>query len=310
MFDKPRKTTSLLILESLNKRKTLSSDHLTSYKRLHRGYIGERRFAEMIREQLADSHIQLYGLQLKADGSEFQIDCTLIFQNEIYLIEIKNFFGDYYYENNNFFLASSKKVISNPLQQLQRSEILLRQFLSEVESNLELRTFVIFMNPCFQLYQAPMSPHIIYPAQVARFINSLNAIPSNLNSQHKRLSELFKTAHLTESKFEQIPEYNYDDLKKGIICADCNGFMKLIQKSRSLICQKCNIIEPINSGAIRSIEEFKLLFPDRPITVSIIIEWCGFVLSRRKVRYILKENLTLHNNGRYSRYSLGSRNED
>lgn len=303
MFNKPRKTASLLILESLNKRTSLSRTYQTSHKRLHQGHIGELYFAKLILEQLKGSHIKLYGLQLKTDGSEFQIDCTLIFQHEIYLIEIKNFAGNYYFSDDNFYITSTNKAINNPLQQLKRSEILLQNILTEKKSTLQLRSVIIFTNPEFYLYQAPMNKPIIYPNQLNHFIHSLKSKPINLNNQHEHLSNSLKSAHLPISAFEQIPEYNYNDLKKGIVCLNCNGFMRLIEKRNGVICPKCNIIESLNAALVRNIEEFYLLFPDKEITVSSIYEWCDFIPSRRKIQYILRKNFLLNKKGRYSYYT-------
>lgn len=304
MFNKPRKTVSLRILQLLKQRSTLTPDNLTTYRRLHQGFLGEQSFAQSIKEELDCSHIQLFGLQLKTNGSEYQIDCTLIFQHEIFLIEIKNFLGDYYFEDNNFHLASTKEIISNPLLQLQRSEILLKKFLTKSNSSLSLKSLIIFMNPGFHLYQAPMNSPIIYPNQLERFINSLKSKPRNLNPQHNKISESLKSEHLTKSIYEQIPEYNYEDLKRGIACFNCDGFMIPVKSSRSVICQKCKIIEPTTPAVIRNIKDFHFLFPERLITISAIVEWCDFILSRGQIQYILRRNLKVHNIGRYSYYTL------
>jgi len=41
---------------------------------------------------------------------------------------------------------------------------------------------------------------------------------------------------------------------------------------------------------MRSITEFKLLFPGEKITTSTIYDWCGGVVSQKSIRRVLQEN--------------------
>lgn len=67
--------------------------------------------------------------------------------------------------------------------------------------------------------------------------------------------------HNTTPPLTNIPEYKYSKLKKGIIC-----------------------------GLLRSIEEFKLLFPEKTITTNGIFEWYGVIESKKTIRRVLKKN--------------------
>lgn len=301
MFDKPRKSKSLQILEVLRKRITMTADFQATYERLASGYLGEQKFAGLLQSKLGIPCIQLYDLQLKINGSECQIDSLLIFHNDIYQLEIKNYQGDFYSENNKWYLVNTKKEIRNPLHQLTRSDLLLREFLSEHHSHFHLKSYIIFINPGFQLYQAPLKTPIVFPSQLERFIRSLQNIPLQLDSRHHRLVEDLTAAHITRSTYEQTPEYNYDQLKKGITCAKCNGFMHS-NRSRRLECSKCKLDEASDAAVMRSIHNFHLLFPERKITVSSIEEWCAFIFSKRTIARILKRHLTLNRNGKHSYY--------
>lgn len=303
MFDKPRKSKSLQILEVLRKRIPMTADFQATYERLHQGYLGEQKFAELLQVRLRPPCIQLYDLQLKINDSECQIDSLLIFQNDIYQLEIKNYQGDFYSENNKWYLVNTKKEIRNPLHQLTRSDLLLREFLAENYSHFRLKSYIIFINPGFQLYQAPLKTPIVFRSQLERFIRSLQNMLSQLDSHHHRLVEDLTAAHLTQSTYEQTPEYNFDQLKKGITCASCNGFMHL-NVLRRLECSKCKSEESSDTAVMRSFHDFHLLFPKQKITVSSIETWCDFTFSKRTIARILKRHLTLNRNGKHSYYTL------
>lgn len=303
MFDKPRKTKTLQVLDVLSKRMSLPTHFHATYKRLHQGYLGELYFFKLLQEQLQSPCIQLYGLQLKINGSECQIDVLLIFQNDIYQIDVKNFQGDYYIENNRWHFVNSKKEIRNPLHQLTRSDLLLREFLTEHSANFTLKSSITFVHPGFQLYQAPLKTPIIFASQLERYIRSLQNLPCQLDTRHHKIAEAFTTAHLLESSHEQIPSYDYDQLKRGIFCALCNGLM-YFNNSRRFECTNCKSDEESDTAVIRTIHEYRLLFPERKITISSIEEWCDCVVSKSTTARILKKYLSLNKKGKYSYYTL------
>src|SRR5699024_4031090 len=96
--------------------------------------------------------------------------------------------------------------------------------------------------------------------------------------------------------------YEYNQLKKGIVCENCDGFMRMAS-TRSLLCSKCGTLELAESVVIRSVSEFNLLFPDDKITVGLIHEWCDGVVSKVIITRILLKQLVLVNKVTYSYYS-------
>ena len=43
----------------------------------------------------------------------------------------------------------------------------------------------------------------------------------------------------------------------------------------NLTCETCGNVENWEVAVLRSVEEFKLLFPGRKITTNRVYEWCG-----------------------------------
>ncbi|NWN98509.1 hypothetical protein NST54_16470 [Caldifermentibacillus hisashii] len=48
--------------------------------------------------------------------------------------------------------------------------------------------------------------------------------------------------------------------------------------------------EKIESAVLRSVDEFRLLFPERKITTKAVQEWCNIIENSGRVYKILKKN--------------------
>jgi hypothetical protein len=69
-----------------------------------------------------------------------------------------------------------------------------------------------------------------------------------------------------------------------------------------LKCNECNCQELIDLAVARSVDEFKLLFPNKKVTANIIKEWCAIIESDWIIRRILKQNLKAKGHGQWSYY--------
>jgi hypothetical protein len=280
-----------------------SLEQTSDFKRLSRGYQGEVQFAELLDKELHQPCIPIFDLRLKVFGSECQFDCLLMFQQYIHLFEVKNFQGDYIIDGDRWFSRLTMEERKNPLFQLRRSDLLLRDFLAKQPFNVGVESHVVFVNPEFYLYQAPPDSPIIFPGQQQRYTQELNQTQCQLHQQHHRLADQLKAGHIPKSTHEQFPEYEYDQLKKGIVCTSCDGFMEKVSQRR-LLCPFCGLHETVEDAVIRTVKEFRLLFPERPIKVSAIQNWSNHVLSDNNIRTCLDKYVPLLNKGRSSYYQI------
>ncbi|MUK90581.1 NERD domain-containing protein [Ornithinibacillus sp. L9] len=288
MPHKPRtKSNELIILELLNKRKTLTNKEKQHLFNLKKGYDGELIF-DTLTEKLQCECLILNDLLLKVNNTTFQIDSLLIAPVKIYFYEVKNYEGDYIYESDKLFKKPRIEVI-NPLHQLSRSESLLRQLLLSLGFNPPIDASVVFINPTFTLYQAPLDKPFIFPTQINQHMEDLNVTPSKLNDNHKKLAEKLLSLNLDDSPFSQITAYQYDELRKGITCLSCNSFSVTVANSKC-VCLECGNVELVTNAVLRAIKEFKILFPDKKITTTVIYDWCRVVGSKKTLRRILVNN--------------------
>jgi hypothetical protein len=295
------KSKELLIQESLNVRMKLSNKELSNYLHNKKGYEGEVQFDELL-ENLNIDCLVLNDLLFELNNKYFQIDKIIITQNGVIIFEVKNFEDEYFVDGSKWFVLPQKEI-DNPLDQLNRSYSLLQRLLQSLGYNCTVDKHLVFVNPEFTLYHAPMNSSIVLPTQLNRLVNKLNMQSSKLNENHTKLANKLLSLHVEDSPFKRNFVYKYEQLKKGIICSSCHSFITEITTKR-IKCVKCGLEEEVKSAVLRSVNEFKLLFPKMKVTTKLIHEWCNVIESRKTIRNILNENLTLIGFGKSSYFEL------
>lgn len=293
----------LKILRMLKARDGLLDD--TRFWNLEKGYRGEVAFDRWF-SGLDGEWIVLNDLLLEHAGSVFQIDSLVIAEDKVYLFEVKNFEGDFYLADGRWH-SISKKEIKNPLLQMQRCEIALRQLLIGLGYQSPIESTLIFINPEFILFNCSPSLPIIFYSQLNRFSNKLlrqsSSPAGRLHARHTQLAEKLCELHMEKSPYERLPEYVYDDLRKGIVCVGCGGMdTSLIIKS--LKCHNCNCEQNCSVAVLGAINEFCHLFPDMNISTNLIYDWCGSQISKKSIRRILKANFKLIGHSKSSRFII------
>jgi Nuclease-related domain len=289
MFLKSRPESDLIkLLRILNTRMSLTDEELKQYLYQKKGYEGEVAFDLLTAASLNNEILILNDLSLEINQSKFQLDSTLIFQDTIIPCEVKNFEGNYFYKDGEFYLCGTKNPINNPLHQVKRAETLLQQYLKKNGFHFRILPYLVFINSNFFLYQAPQNNSIIFPPQLNNFMGKLNSRSSNLNGMQRKLADKLIEDHKIESPYPKLPPYSYNSLQKGLNCVICNSFM-IRCGERKVTCNDCGFEEEVESAILRSIQEFKLLFPNLRVTTNIIFDWCMVIESRKTIRRILQK---------------------
>jgi hypothetical protein len=275
----------LKLLRVLMIRGSLSEEDQRYAHNLEKGFQGEQQF-DSLTSDLQSNCIIIRDLLLEINHNEFQIDTLIIYQDTIYLIDIKYFEGDYVYTPETLKTNYSREY-KNPLQQLQRSLLLFKQLLQNLGYNLHIEGCIVFNHPEFTLYQAPSDIPFILPTQMKRFLKKLDQKPSHLTIAHKKLAEKLLSLHKPESNNSKKPVYEYASLGKGLYCFKCFSFSIVVNGQR-LACKDCGNVEKLSAAVIRMVEELQLLFPERKITTNEVFEWCGGVIvSKKRINRVL-----------------------
>ena len=289
----------LKLLRCLQGRMRLSPKDYSYFLNLEKGFSGEQQFDQLL-EQSSEEWIILNDLLFDYSNTLFQIDSLLITGDCIYIFEVKNYEGDFYIDQDRWYTAPSKNEVKNPLLQLQRSESLLRRLLHELRVKTPLKALLIFINPEFHLYQAAMNLPAIFPAQLNRFLDTLKMKSQPATKNHFVLAEKLMSLHMKDIPYGRHFKYTFEELEKGVKCTSCGLFMSLLNKN-NLKCG-CGSIEKTEFAILRSVEEYKILFPEEKITTKSIHMFCNILNSKRSTQKILSKQYQINGFGKTSYY--------
>ncbi|MEH7083572.1 nuclease-related domain-containing protein [Neobacillus drentensis] len=290
MAYKPRiESKELKILKALHKRMKLSEKDKQHFFNLKKGYEGEVMF-DKLTEKLQCDCLILNDLLFKVKNTTVQIDSLIITTGRIYFYEIKNSDGDYFIESNtNRFYKKPKIEYINPLLQLNRSDSLLRQLLQNIGYNFPIEAQVVFINPEFTLYQAPLDSPIIFPTQINSYMRKFDLNPYKLNGKDKRLASKLISLHIEENPYTILPDYEFTKLRKGITCEVCDLF-SINVNGKICHCGDCGHKELVTAAVLRNVSEIRLLFPEMKITTNLVYDWCVVIEIKRTIKRILVRN--------------------
>lgn len=306
MILKPRsESPELLILSALSSRKNFTEKEKQYYVGLEKGYEGEIKFDKLMETHLNEIPF-LDDLLLEQNNSLFQIDSLGCSKDGLYLFDIKNFEGDFILEGDTW-KSTTGTEIKNPYHQLIRCETLLKKYLLERKVNLPIKSYLIFINPHFTLYNAPQSPAIILPTQLDRFIEKLQMDMSNPGTKHTKLVEHILTDHRPSYPNTNLPKYEYSELRKGTFCQSCSSLMTpSMDRLGKLICSGCAGVESLELAILRSVKDFEVLFPKKKVTTMAIFEWCEGIVSIRTILRILNMHFRKIGQGKATYYRTSS----
>ncbi|MFC4402740.1 nuclease-related domain-containing protein [Gracilibacillus xinjiangensis] len=306
IYKERRKSSELLMLEALFVRNGLSEKDSQYFRGLEKGYQGELLFDSWM-EKLTSDCLVINDLLLKQKNNHFQIDTILLLAGKIILFEIKNYEGDHFYEADHLYRIS-KEERNNPLLQLEKSESLLRQLLQSYDFEFPVHSYVVFVNSAFTMYQAPLNKPFIYPTQIRKFLQQFNQVKLTISAKEQHLAKHLTSLHISKSPISQVPEYDFDTIKKGIACSRCKSF-HLYTDGRKCICKQCNQAEFVESAVLRNVKEYRLLFPEREITTNDIYEWCKIISSKQRIQRILDKHFNKVFLSRFTYYEIKERGE-
>lgn len=297
--------TPLLIYEALHARKGLSPNEQRRYEQLQRGFIGEKRLEKIIKEGNFENIIPIFDCLFEVNDQEFQVDCILLTTDTLYLLEIKNYTGDYYLENNRIHHLQTKQEIYNPLNQIERTEFLFKKLLDDMKLTVPVSSYIIFINPNFMLYEAPLHQPFIFTSQIHRFLKKINANTYTLSRQSEQIAERIIAQTKEKSTYERLPNYKKQELTPGLYCYHCQS--KLVRVGRIYCtCSHCEKNIRMVDAITDAIAQYHLLFPENNITARKINEWIGEEVTPAFMIKILKKHLTLIKKGKLTYYAPNS----
>ena len=278
-------------LLALSKRGLLLNPQENYINQLVKGFKGECAFDVLMKELKCDCLI-LNDLLLKVNGHTFQIDTLMISSKGISIYEVKNFEGEFVFREDKLKIVSTNKEITNPVHQLNRTTMLFRQLMEDQRVDFPLKSYIVFVNEQFTLFETPIDQDFILPTMIARHLKRLNNERGAINISHTKFSDTLKALHHRDTTFITLPEYSYAALKKESFCKECSTVLKRVN-GRMCECTKCGHKELAVDTILRQINEFRLLFPDYKLTTNGMYQWNGKLFSKKSIRLVLSKHFDL-----------------
>ena len=284
LIRKRTEPAELVLLSHLKNRMTFTAEQTRRWEALTAGYFGEKRCDHSL-EKADISALLLPDLHLSAAGRYAQIDTLLITDDQLIILEIKHFQGDYEWNDEGWWTPGNL-IIPSPLIQLERSISLLKRILQQSGLNhmSKVSGKVLFTHPDFTLHHLQKHPEIVLPTQMRSFITSLKTL--RVTSRSHKTARFFQKIQNLNPYERPLPDYSFQQLKKGIFCPQCGTSMSA--KSNKLIhCTTCSFYEAKHECALRMMYELRILFPHFRPTGALLYQWCGKQISKRTFSRIL-----------------------
>lgn len=86
-----------------------------------------------------------------------------------------------------------------------------------------------------------------------------------------------------------IQSYDFHILRPGVVCRSCRSFNTYVE-AQTTFCEICGEVEDAKETIRRHSEEFRLLFPDVPMTTARIYQWCNGMFAKQRIYRVLSKH--------------------
>lgn len=278
-------------LQILRRRAALNEQEEKEFEKLQGGYLGELDFDKLLDEYLSGLDVyHLKDYRIKVDGSEVQIDNLLISGDRIYTFEVKNYYFDLVYGRQSWHFVNGEEFKDLSMQvnkQRQSLQLLLKNggYYSSAENN--VMSHLVFINPAQTIYNMPNLENLIIPSNASKRLSKI--CKSNYYDQ-SGLYEFLESQRLVKSFYDILVEINFNELRPGIYCYQCNSTNQLDKIYRNLYkCKNCktdyNILQILQNLQT----EISTLNDTWKITPTMLYKFSGGIVSRAVIFNYVKE---------------------
>lgn len=280
-----QKSHELQYLEVLHQRGGLTTEEEKEYQKLLKGYQGETQFDKMCRYFLSAEFITIDDITLQLGKSVTQIDKLIAEEKVLWVVEIKNYQGNYRYENN-CWTVNGKILSNNICEQLSRACRITQQILNQKGIKMTVKGVLIFINPRSEVKIVDsVNELVLSPNQIPQWLMSLKA-PSKSMAWQSAIEDYripnYRTTRITTAE-------RFAKLKKGIRCPNCGSFATKKQHYHTLECS-CGYFQVKEKAILRTISEYGIIRYDISLKKKDIHEFIGKEYSLAYIETLLKKH--------------------
>lgn len=292
------KSHELLFYEALAVRAKLTKNEEGKFKRLKRGFDGENLYDDIF-DEVGHNDVYIYrDVYLKIEDSVTQYDSLIINDEGIVVNEIKNFSGHCKLEQGGWYNGTFP-IPDNPLNQSGRAVSKLIKWKNSSHATFNVSGKIIFPNDNFTLHsddQNIWDKVILRPGLRNYFRHFYN---SRTGNKAKYIAKLISSCIVENPYFKG--DVDSSRLKLGLYCGKCGSFN--LTKSRfHLICNKCSSKECNETHLLRTLNDYKFLFYNQPLTRNSFLTFIDHELHPRTVSRILLKHCYFNKKGNQSNY--------
>lgn len=286
MMKAREKSLTLRIMEVLNQRMRLDTKARWYLIKLLEGYEGELAL-DACMEKLLKGGIILKDVRVKTPAGSCQIDTIVIKGKIIFIYEVKSLIGEHIYGKDTLCRLPDT-VFDNPELQLTKIHTRMMSLLKRAKLNFRIVKKVVYINPTMTMYQAPESNDFLMHGQLEKHFSEVNAIPNYPSAQLQQLLQVIGESYWEDIRFEDIPAYNFEGLKKGIYCEHCGSYQMKVHRN-NCSCLDCHSNTKNMDLLHKNISEIRLLFPEMTLSTKNIKDWCNGVYQERRIQRALEK---------------------
>ncbi|MGX7092275.1 nuclease-related domain-containing protein [Hutsoniella sourekii] len=305
------KNIALQVWEAKARRRLISEWEVADYQKTKRGFIGELTMAGLLQE-FGLKHYQLvHDLALDFQG-KFQVDFLLVFDDVIYLLEVKNYLGRFDYVAGKTCQLRGKSMSEDIISGLARRSHKFHQLLKELNlGHFRVEPVLIFVNNYCQIGELD-HPHenlqVIARAWIPNWIYQLKTRHhGRIQTEDYRylLSGLDLYRDPTNYLPDPVSNLSHSTSRLGLFCSKCRQYLPKVGKIYTE-CGECGTRHHKGKLLDLACSDLALLCHDDPkiLTCPQLQVIVGSTISRQFIRAHLNTHYQAHSRFRHRYYTF------
>ena len=274
------------------------------------GIRGEIKMQKKFKEfHLEEDYHALWDIGLKQGEWITQFDGVILTEKCVIILDSKNVSDDLHFaEKTGEFIRMNGKgerlILDDPVYQLNKNIRFLRQWFKQRKLDVPVKGLIVNTANNCMFHSKPTGALVCKTYQMNEYLYKIlqstpqESAPLKIN-KIKRLLEANHTPYVRKPlcKTYQIP---YDDLKKGVYCANCRGY-QMVRSKRNWVCRDCN---SKNAAAHHFALQEYFTFVDDSITNKDLRDFCLVESSDTANRILRQYDFVISGETKSRRYRL------
>ncbi|WP_323702579.1 nuclease-related domain-containing protein [Mammaliicoccus sp. Dog046] len=268
------------------------------------GFEGELAVDQML--NLSNQIIYRHDLEFVAH-KQIQIDFLVVHNNQLSILEVKNYFGDFEIYETCMKNAYNHQYPS-PFIQMDTTKNTLNQILYSNNIKIPINEYLIFPNETFSARTTiPHRSKVLLRSEFYKFPKLFQSY--QIATDQQLLQQICQLQTPFSHKYKSIDKVDFSKINKGLKCPNCKSIHTIIfEKFKKFsICQNCNKTIKRDELYRFNILELAIINGESGFTIDEAVDWCE-AKNIFTVKKICNQNLS-STGERYKKYYLNLSDE-